>query len=243
MLGHDPWRAPLGWRAQIGAVLQDGRIDADLSVGEYIRMWSGCYARPVAAPDTLALLGLAPLAGRRVHRLSGGERRRLELAVALVGRPRLLFLDEPTAGLDPQARRELWHVIEELRRTGVTVVLTTHMLDEVEMLADRVAILVAGRLWRQGSVGHLRDTADLPTVVSFAAAGFPPADRLPSAVSAERDAAAGRWTLRTRNPQATLGELAATGTTFDVAVRPPSFEDVYLDLLARAEREGEHRHD
>ncbi|MCP2258810.1 ABC-2 type transport system ATP-binding protein [Streptoalloteichus tenebrarius] len=242
VLGRDPWRAPPGWRALVGVVLQDCRIDADLSVAEYLQMHRAYYRQPRSLDDLLALVGLQHLASRRVHRLSGGERRRLDLAIALVGQPRLLFLDEPTTGFDPQARREVWEVIREHKASGATVVLTSHMLDEVEALADRVAILVDGQIRREGTVAHLRQTAHLPNVVSFAT----PAEALPrltSVVSTRRDAATDRWHLRTYDPHTTVREIEALTNqgqvnVVDVAVRSPSFEDVYLDLLHHVQAEG-----
>ncbi|GGM81368.1 ABC transporter [Longimycelium tulufanense] len=242
VLGRDPWRAPPGWRALIGALLQDCRIDADLSAAEYVQMHRTYYRNPRAVDDLLTLVGLAHVADRKVHRLSGGERRRLDLAIALIGQPALFFLDEPTTGFDPQARREVWRVIRDLTATGTTVVLTSHMLDEVEALADRVAILVGGRVRREGTVAHLRATANLPSVVSFAAS-TDTLPSLPSVVSTSRNAATGRWQLHTRSPHDTVRELETLASghdlaVVDVTVRSPTFEDVYLDLLDDGDKEA-----
>ncbi|WP_201776549.1 ABC transporter ATP-binding protein [Allosalinactinospora lopnorensis] len=240
VLGRNPWRAPAAWRARIGAVLQDCRIDSELSVAEIVTMTRGYYPDALTTQDALDLVGLAPLAKRRVSRLSGGERRRLEIALALIGRPDFVVLDEPTTGFDPEARRSLWKVLAGLRRAGTTMLLTTHLLDEVEELADRVVLLVRGRVHRTGTVEELRSTSGLPDRVGCVAPEMDSAPDLPSVLESWRDRDNGRWTFTTNEPGRTVQELQEYANErriglVDVTVRSPSFEDVYLDLLAHRE--------
>ncbi|MFV0308738.1 MAG: ATP-binding cassette domain-containing protein [Desertimonas sp.] len=229
VLGTDPWRADSRWRARVGVVLQDSRTDADLTVREYLDMVAGYYGPRADAADAARATRLDDQLGQRVHKLSGGQRRRVELAVALVGRPDVVFLDEPTSGLDPEARRDLWRVIAGLRSTGRTVVLTTHQLDEAEALADRVVVIDHGRIVRDGTVEGIRATAGLTTAVRFSALvdpGIPDATQI----------GATRWEVRTSDPAAAIAELGAHGIDLrDLDVRTPSLEDVYLQLVGRAD--------
>lgn len=157
VLGRDPWRAPAEWRDRIGVVLQDTRLDADLSVAEFIDMSRSWYSTPRSRESALESVGLTHVADRRVHKLSGGERRRLDLAAAMLGRPEVLFLDEPTTGLDPDARREIWSMLLDLRECGQSILLTSHDMTEVERLADHVAVLRAGRIVAEGTVRSLTE--------------------------------------------------------------------------------------
>lgn len=182
VLGSAPWQANRAWRNRIGAVLQDTRLDADLTVAEFVEMTRNWYSNPRSATEVLDSVNLTDLASRRVHRLSGGEKRRLDLALATVGSPEVLFLDEPTSGLDPLAKRDLWAMVEHLGQLGTTILLTSHDIAEVERLADRVCILRAGEVATSGTIDTLRRD------------------------EAER---------RGLNP-----------------VDPPSFEDVYVDMLS-----------
>ncbi len=243
VLGRDPWRAPPAWRARIGAVPQDSRLDTELTVGEYVAMTRGYYPAPLTNTETLSMVEMGALADRRVSRLSGGERRRLEVALALVGGPDLLVLDEPTTGLDPQARRALWAVLEDLRARGTTMLLTSHSLDEVEHLADRVVILVCGRVQQSGTVGELRSASMLPDRVGFLSPEMTSPPRVSSLLDAWRDPQTGRWVLTTNDTANTVRQLQEHATEqgvdlVDVTARSPSFEDVYLDLLARLEETG-----
>jgi ABC-2 type transport system ATP-binding protein len=165
VLGHDPYTERAAVRPRIGVMLQEGGFPAELTVTETVRMWAGCTsgARPVA--EALDVVGLTKRAGVRVKQLSGGEKRRLDLAMALIGRPEVLFLDEPTTGLDAEGRRETWELVQELRDNGTTVLLTTHYLEEAEVLADRLAILHEGRIAAEGSVADV--VAAQPSHVSF----------------------------------------------------------------------------
>ncbi|WP_406124702.1 ABC transporter ATP-binding protein [Streptomyces sp. NBC_00989] len=165
VLGHDPYRERAAVRPRTGVMLQEGGFPSELTVAETARMWAGCTsgARPEA--EALALVGLARRADVRVKQLSGGERRRLDLALALLGSPEVLFLDEPTTGLDAEGRRDTWELVRALRDGGTTVLLTTHYLEEAEGLADRLAILSEGRIAVTGTPAEV--TAGRPSRISF----------------------------------------------------------------------------
>ncbi|MEV2252453.1 ABC transporter ATP-binding protein [Streptomyces sp. NPDC050147] len=165
VLGHDPYAERGAVRHRIGVMLQEGGFPSELTVGETVRMWAGCTsgARPTA--EALDMVGLGKRAGVRVKMLSGGEKRRLDLATALIGQPEVLFLDEPTTGLDAEGRRETWELVRALRDGGTTVLLTTHYLEEAENLADRLAILHEGRIAAEGRVADV--VASQPSHVSF----------------------------------------------------------------------------
>ncbi|GAA3796602.1 ABC transporter ATP-binding protein [Streptomyces coacervatus] len=165
VLGHDPYEERAAVRPRVGVMLQEGGFPSELTVAETARMWAGCVsgARPEA--EALALVGLQKRADVRVKQLSGGERRRLDLALALLGEPEVLFLDEPTTGLDAEGRRDTWELVRALREGGTTVLLTTHYLEEAESLADRIAILHEGRVAATGTPSEV--TAAQPSRISF----------------------------------------------------------------------------
>ncbi|WP_318213469.1 ABC transporter ATP-binding protein [Streptomyces sp. SCL15-6] len=165
VLGHDPYTERAAVRPRTGVMLQEGGFPSELTVAETARMWAGCVsgARPEA--EVLALVGLSDKKGTRVKQLSGGERRRLDLALALLGEPEVLFLDEPTTGLDAEGRRDTWELVRSLRDGGTTVLLTTHYLEEAEDLADRLAILHEGRIAATGTPAEV--TATQPSRISF----------------------------------------------------------------------------
>ncbi|MGW0561208.1 ABC transporter ATP-binding protein [Streptomyces sp. NPDC003016] len=165
VLGHDPYTERAKVRPRVGVMLQEGGFPSELTVRETARMWAGCTsgARPVG--EALELVGLERRENVRVKQLSGGERRRLDLAMALLGRPEILFLDEPTTGLDAEGRRETWELVRELRDGGTTVLLTTHYLEEAEELADRLAIMHEGRIAAEGRVDEV--VAAYPSQISF----------------------------------------------------------------------------
>ncbi|MFE2423936.1 ABC transporter ATP-binding protein [Streptomyces hokutonensis] len=165
VLGHDPHTERAAVRPRTGVMLQEGGFPSELTVAETARMWAGCTsgARPV--PEALALVGLERRAAVRVKQLSGGERRRLDLALALLGEPEVLFLDEPTTGLDAEGRRDTWELVRALRDGGTTVLLTTHYLEEAEGLADRLAIMSEGRIAVTGTPAEV--TAGRPSRISF----------------------------------------------------------------------------
>jgi ABC-2 type transport system ATP-binding protein len=155
VLGTDPERAGLDWRERIGVVLQQSQTWATLTVAETLRIFAGYYRAPRSVDEVIAVVGLGEKRDARVKTLSGGQKRRLDLGIALVGDPELVFLDEPTTGFDPQARRAAWEMIRALRSLGKTILLTTHYLDEAQNLADRVAVLVGGKIVTLGTPAEL----------------------------------------------------------------------------------------
>ncbi|MEV6649948.1 ABC transporter ATP-binding protein [Streptomyces sp. NPDC051219] len=165
VLGHDPYDERDQVRPRTGVMLQEGGFPSELTVAETVRMWAGCTSGAQPAGEALEAVGLAGRAGVRVKQLSGGEKRRLDLALALLGRPEVLFLDEPTTGLDAEGRRETWELVRALRDGGTTVLLTTHYLEEAEDLADRLAILHEGRIAAEGRVKDV--VAAQPSQISF----------------------------------------------------------------------------
>ncbi|MFJ9633198.1 ABC transporter ATP-binding protein [Streptomyces sp. NPDC101175] len=165
VLGHDPHTERAAVRPRTGVMLQEGGFPSELTVAETARMWAGCTSGSRPVPEALALVGLERRAAVRVKQLSGGERRRLDLALALLGEPEVLFLDEPTTGLDAEGRRDTWELVRALRDGGTTVLLTTHYLEEAEDLADRLAIMSEGRIAVTGTPDEV--TADRPSRISF----------------------------------------------------------------------------
>ncbi|GAA2268987.1 multidrug ABC transporter ATP-binding protein [Streptomyces ruber] len=165
ILGHDPYTERAAVRPRIGVMLQEGGFPSELTVGETIRMWAGCTSGARPTKEALELVGLGKRTGVRVKQLSGGEKRRLDLALALLGRPEVLFLDEPTTGLDAEGRQATWELVRELRDEGTTVLLTTHYLEEAENLAGRLAILHEGRIAATGTPAEV--TATQPSRIGF----------------------------------------------------------------------------
>jgi len=241
VLGFDPAEGQRAMRERIGIVLQSTGLDPYLSVAETMELLAAPYPRRLPAGDVLELVGIADRRSRRVGALSGGERRRLDVAVALCGDPDLLFLDEPTTGFDPLARRSAWGMVRRLAGMGRTVVLTTHFMDEAQHLADRIAIMADGRIVALGTSAELTRRTGGDTVVTFSlpsGAPCPPPD-LPGDLD-ERD---GSWTLVTGDPAAGLHALTgwALGEGLgldDLEVRRPTLEDAYLRLTV-AGRDGE----
>ena len=217
VLGEDPQRAGTAWRERIGVVLQSSSLYANLTPRESLHLFAGYYARPRDVDEVIEIVGLTEKADSRARTLSGGQKRRLDLGLALVGNPELIFLDEPTTGFDPQARRQAWDTIRNLRSLGTTVLLTTHYLDEAEQLADRVAVIVNGEIIREGSPAEL--TSERPeTEIRY---------RLDGEDVLER----------TADPTRRLHELTAAalerGEQLDgLEVRRPTLEEVYLELTA-----------
>ena len=217
VLGHDPERPGPDFRERIGVVLQQSEMWPNLTVRETHAIFAGYYRAPRDVDEVIALVGLREKAGARVKTLSGGQKRRLDLGIALIGDPDLVFLDEPTTGFDPQARRAAWEMIRSLRELGKTVLLTTHYLDEAEQLADRVAVLRDGVIVRLGTPRELT-TADLEVEIRFRRDGE---DVL----------------VRTSEPVRVLHELTAKalerGEELEgLEVRRPTLEEVYLELTA-----------
>jgi ABC-2 type transport system ATP-binding protein len=215
VLGEDPAEAGRVWRGRIGVVLQSSATYGELTVRELLALFAGYYDRPLAVDDVVELVGLGEKRDARVRTLSGGQKRRMDLGIALVGDPELLFLDEPTTGFDPGARRRAWETIRSLRTLGKTILLTTHYLEEAERLCDRVAVLSQGQIAALGRPGEL--TGALP----------------PTEIRYRRNGQ--EVVLRTEEPTRVLHELTAealaAGTELEgLEVRRPSLEEVYLSL-------------
>ena len=220
VLGFDPGRAERAFRERIGVVLQSSELWPSLTVREIHRIFAGYYERPRDIDDVIGLVGLAEKRDAQVKTLSGGQKRRLDLGIALVGDPDLVFLDEPTTGFDPAARRNAWGLIRSLRELGKTVLLTTHYLDEAQQLADRVAVLRAGEIVLLGK----------PSELTGASAR--------AEIRYRRDGE--QVVVETDEPTKALHDLTAAalaeGRELDgLEVRRPSLEDVYLDLLDEGE--------
>ena len=230
VLGFDPGRGETALRERTGIVLQRTGLEPYLTVAETIEMFRGYYPAPLPLEDILRVVGLEEQRGQRVRRLSGGQQRRLDVAVGLAGDPELLFLDEPTTGFDPSARRGAWAMIRNLRDLGKTVLLTTHYLDEAEALADRVAIMARGRIVTEGPPAALI-ASDAEAVIRFRA---PPGAALPQGLDA-REESDGRLALRSADPVRDLHALTrwalAEGIALeDLTVSRLSLEDVFLRL-------------
>ena len=236
VLGQDPEHAGASWRARIGVVLQESEPERDLTVSECLRLFAGYFPTPRDVDETLALVGLTQRADATASRLSGGQRRRLDVAMALVGNPELVFLDEPTTGFDPSARRAAWDMIAGLRSTGVTVFLTTHYMEEAEYLADRVAVIAAGRIVAEGTPQTLGGRASAEAEIRFSLPPNLAVEDLPERVqSALADRDGDRILLRAKSPLTVLAPLvrwaeAGNAEIADLEVRRPTLEDVYLAL-------------
>jgi ABC-2 type transport system ATP-binding protein len=236
VLGVDPAHADGAWRDRVGVVLQESQPEPGLTVRECLELYAGYYSRPRGIAETIALVGLEGKADTRGEQLSGGQRRRLDVALALIGDPELIFLDEPTTGFDPSARRAAWEVIDGLRALGKTVFLTTHYMDEAERLADRIAVIAAGRIVAEGKPGTLGGRERMPATIRFTLPDGLGPDRLPEPLRglvASTDN--GRVVLESQRPLADVKALAdwALGRGLDLPdldVRRPSLEDVYLEL-------------
>jgi ABC-2 type transport system ATP-binding protein len=239
VLGHDPARGERAYRRRIGIVLQSTGVEEYLTVRETVALYAGYYPRPRDVDEVIGLAGLAEQAGQRVRRLSGGQRRRVDLAVALAGDPELLFLDEPTTGFDPSARRNAWEMIRGLTALGKTIFLTTHFMDEAQLLADRVAVIARGEIVAEGSPRTLGGRHRAVSTIRFALDG---GAELPDRFGAER--LDDHYALTTEDPTRLLNELTEWALSARVAldgleVARPSLEDVYLELTAQADAEAE----
>ena len=217
VLGVDPQRSGTAWRERIGVMLQSSSLYPNLTVRESLATFAGYYASPRSPEEVIEIVELTEKAEARVRTLSGGQQRRLDLGLALIGDPELIFLDEPTTGFDPGARRTAWQTIRNLRALGKTILLTTHYLDEAEQLADRVAVLRDGAIVREGTPSALTGGA-VETEIRYRRDGEEVVER-------------------TRNPTQRLNELTAEalarGKELDrLEVRRPTLEDVYLELTA-----------
>jgi ABC-2 type transport system ATP-binding protein len=216
VLGYDPQRSGRAFRQRIGVVLQHSEMWPQLTVAETLRVFAGYYDAPRDVPETIALVGLEEKRDQRVKTLSGGQKRRLDLALALIGDPELVFMDEPTTGFDPQARRAAWEMIRGLRRLGKTILLTTHYLDEAQQLADRLAVLRAGEIVTIGTPSELI-SGSVTTEIRYRENGE-------------------LHVLQTEEPTRVVHELAgralAEGRELqELEVRRATLEDVYLELV------------
>ena len=240
VLGLDPQRGGRDLRERVGIVLQSSGHFRELTVGEVLELFGGYYPHPRPTGEVIDLVGLGEKAGARVKTLSGGQQRRLDLALGLVGDPDLLFLDEPTTGFDPSARRRSWELIESLRELGKTILLTTHYMDEAQNLADRVAIMAAGRVVAAGTPDSLGGRDEGEAMISFRLPpGVPLAD-LPAGLPGRPAPREDRVGLRTTEPTRALNLLTswalARGEELDaLTVTRPSLEDVYLQLTSAQE--------
>ncbi|MFJ3879186.1 ABC transporter ATP-binding protein [Streptomyces sp. NPDC090077] len=239
VFGLDPHTRRAEVRPRTGVMLQEGGFPSDLSVTETVRMWSGVTTGARPAAEVLELVGLAARASVRVKQLSGGERRRLDLALALLGRPEVLFLDEPTTGMDPEGRRDTWALVRELRAQGTTVLLTTHYLEEAEQLADRLAILHEGELVLSGTPAEV--TATQPSRIRFTLPAGIPAARLPLELRAAADGQ--QVEVRTERLQHDLGTLLRWAEDAGVALagldaRHASLEEAFLEIARNRRHAG-----
>jgi ABC-2 type transport system ATP-binding protein len=218
VLGMDPGPRPVALRERIGIVLQSSGLYRHLTVREAVSHWAGFYDAPRDVGETIALTGLEAAADQRTLTLSGGQQRRLDFALALIGDPELVFLDEPTTGFDPAARRQAWDTVRSLQGLGKTVLLTTHYLDEAQALADRVAIIKDGAILAEGAPGELGASTRRYRV-------------------AWRDADGTAHEAQVEDPTPLLHDITAEalargGSVLDLSVTQPSLEDVYLELTA-----------
>jgi ABC-2 type transport system ATP-binding protein len=214
VLGADPGRGGREWRSRIGIVLQSNTDADELTVREMIRYFAAYYPNRADPDQVIESVGLTEKAGSRLRQLSGGQRRRVDVALGIVGRPELLFLDEPTTGFDPEARRQFWQLIKSLADGGTTILLTTHYLDEAETLAHRVGVIAAGRIRAVGPPAELGGRGSARATVSWLSGD-------------------GRRSVETDTPSAVVTQLAAQfgGEIPELTVTRPSLEDIYLAMI------------
>jgi ABC-2 type transport system ATP-binding protein len=232
VLGHDPAKAQRAYRERIGIVLQETAVEEQLTVKEAIDLYGSMFPSRRETDELIDLVGLEEKRDSRIKKLSGGQRRRLELALGIVGDPELIFLDEPTTGFDPSARRQAWSIVENLTSLGKTVLLTTHYMDEAQYLADRVAVIAKGKIVAAGTPDALGGRETAKTLITFQANGQSVEGLPADDVSLSEN---GRVTVRSANPTADLYRI--TGWAIDhgvelaaLSVSRPSLEDIYLEL-------------
>ncbi|TYL53086.1 ABC transporter ATP-binding protein [Agromyces mariniharenae] len=225
VLGVDPARGDLAWKARIGIVLQSATEPGTATVREQLRQFAGYYPNPRDVDEVIAAVGLEEKARTRVAKLSGGQRRRVDVALGIIGRPELLFLDEPTTGFDPEARREFWQLIRSLKAEGTTILLTTHYLDEAAQLGDRAGVIIGGRLVDVGAIDELGGAEARVPIVRWREAG-----------GALRE-------VRTDRPAELVASVVARlgGEPEGLEVIRPSLEDIYLQLVHSAGAEAHDR--
>jgi ABC-2 type transport system ATP-binding protein len=247
VLGTDPHRGDRAWRARIGLVLQSTSLDAELTVADTLRLFAGLCPAPLRVGEVLELVDLTDDAQTRVGSLSGGQRRRVDLAIGVVGRPEVLFLDEPTTGLDPEARRRTWAGVENLTSAGTTVVLTTHYIDEADHLADRVIVLAGGRIVADTTPSELRRRGGPSTIRYPLPDHITPGD-LPAGIAQHLDADRRSLVIQSTDVAAPLRDLISWADLhhLDLAgleVGPPSLEDSYLTTIGEPLNVEVHSHD
>ena len=233
VLGHDPGRNERSLKERIGIVLQETSVDRFFTVREIIELFGGYYPNPLPVDDVIEVVGLTEKANERIRQLSGGQQRRLDVALGLAGNPELLFLDEPTTGFDPSARRNAWQMVKNLQSLGKTVFLTTHYMDEAQYLADRVVVIAKGEIVAEGPPDALggRDVAG--TKISFT---LPPhAPPLPAEIAGHFQLMDSTWRCETDTPLPVLNDLTRWALDNEVGLRQlqvlqPTLEDVYLSL-------------
>jgi ABC-2 type transport system ATP-binding protein len=233
VLGVDPEVGGRKLRERVGLVLQEAAVPAMLSVRELVELYRGYYPSPRPAAEIIELVGLTEKTNERVRKLSGGQQRRLDVALGLVGDPDLVFLDEPTTGFDPSARRAAWEVVRNMRTLGKTILLTTHYMDEAQYLADRICVIAAGTVVAEGTPETLRAGTERRTRIRFEMPAGLDATTLPVAVKME----AGMALIETPTPTRSLRDLTAWAVAqglelHNLEVTRPSLEDVYLELTA-----------
>ena len=239
VLGIDPDHQPMALKTKIGIVLQSSGMDRYLNVAETVEMYSSYYPEPRPVAEILSLVGLEAKRDERVLRLSGGQQRRLDVAIALAGNPELLFLDEPTTGFDPSARREVWEVIKNLRGLGKTVVLTTHFMDEAQYLADRLAVIASGSIVAEGDPETLAGRNRMQATVRFTLPeGVAPPARLNVTPLSGAIYEMGTTAVTRDLHDLTEWALGVGVELSDLRVERPSLEDVYLELTAEAAAES-----
>ena len=222
VLGLDPHHGGVEWKARLGIVLQSSGESGNVTVREQLTHFAGFYPHPRDVDEVIAAVGLTDKAKTRIKNLSGGQRRRVDVALGFVGRPEMLFLDEPTTGFDPEARREFWELIRGLKREGTTILLTTHYLDEAAQLSDRVAVIANGRLVDIGAVDEIGGADARIPIVRW------------------RDANGEQHEERTEHPATAVAALVArTGEPRDLEVIRPSLEDIYLGLVKDADADAD----
>jgi ABC-2 type transport system ATP-binding protein len=242
VLGIDPGHPNQEWRTRIGLVLQECGLNPLLTVGETMHLYASFFPNARSVDETLDLVGLADKHRARVGSLSGGQQRRLDVGVGIIGNPELLFLDEPTTGFDPSARRGAWNMIEGLKELGTTIVLTTHYMEEAQHLADRVVIMREGGIVAEGAPETLGEQLGRETMIRFRTYNGV-ADRATAAIGRQAVISGNQATIASTDPQRDLYRLLKwaedEGITLpDLEVRRPSLEDVFLEVTSDSEGNG-----
>jgi ABC-2 type transport system ATP-binding protein len=236
VLGADPRHGGRAWRARVGLVLQSTSLDPELTVRDTLSLYAPLYPHPYTVNEVLELVDLTADAQTRVGALSGGQSRRVDLAIGIIGRPDILFLDEPTTGLDPEARRRTWAAVENLTSTGTTVVLTTHYIDEADHLADRIIVLADGRLVTDTTPRQLRAIGG-PSTIRYPLADGAAAD-LPTTLADHLDPAGCTIVIRSTDVAGALRELVGWADRHGIdltglEIGPPTLEDAYLTTIGQ----------